>query len=567
MRDKKATEERVPGLPLVIGVTGHIDLLDSQSHREALEHSVRSIFSDFRMTYPRTPLVLLSPLAEGADRLVARVALEKGLRLVVPLPMPQALYEADFKTAESKEEFRQFLERADTVVTLTSPGNYGGDEIRERNEQYAQVGAYIARHSHILIALWDEVTSEKVGGTAQIVQFRLEGVPEPYGPRTTPLDLVASGPLYHVVTQRKSNSKTVGRPGELRKLYPRGYKDDQAAEAAYHRIYSRTDEFNRDSQRFASLLARSRASSKHFLFSGDRESLGPQLNRIINCYAEADSLAAFFQRYTLGIMKTLFVLVLAGVSFLQAYSDLDTQRKFLFIYMVILGVAYFIYWRAKRSEYHSKYLDYRALAEGLRVQFFWRLAGLKKPVADHYLRKQRSELDWIRKAIRVWTLSPDFEEKSGEAAASNSEKLRLVLSEWVEDQRRFFERRLKRDKRSLKWQKLGVKLLFGASLLLSALQFSQEPSNHLIFWIGMLLVIAGLLAGYGERRALAEQIKQYAQMGTIFALAEQRLRDLLDAGEHDQALDLIEELGKEALRENGDWVLLHRERAVEVPNL
>ena len=89
----------------------------------------------------------------------------------------------------------------------------------------------------------------------------------------------------------------------------------------------------------------------------------------------------------------------------------------------------------------------------------------------------------------------------------------------------------------------------------------------MIFWMGMLLVIAGLLAGYGERRALAEQIKQYAQMGTIFALAEQRLRDLLDTGEHEQALDLIEELGKEALRENGDWVLLHRERDVEVPNL
>ena len=28
---------------------------------------------------------------------------------------------------------------------------------------------------------------------------------------------------------------------------------------------------------------------------------------------------------------------------------------------------------------------------------------------------------------------------------------------------------------------------------------------------------------------------------------------------------LIEELGKEALVENGDWVLLHRERPLQVP--
>jgi hypothetical protein len=85
--------------------------------------------------------------------------------------------------------------------------------------------------------------------------------------------------------------------------------------------------------------------------------------------------------------------------------------------------------------------------------------------------------------------------------------------------------------------------------------------------MGMVLVIAGLISGYGERRALSEQIKQYSQMGTIFSLAERRLTDLLDANEHQQAIDLIEELGKEALRENGDWVLLHRERSVEVPNL
>jgi hypothetical protein len=32
------------------------------------------------------------------------------------------------------------------------------------------------------------------------------------------------------------------------------------------------------------------------------------------------------------------------------------------------------------------------------------------------------------------------------------------------------------------------------------------------------------------------------------------------------AQHLIEELGKEALEENGDWVLLHRERPLEVPH-
>src|SRR5437773_400418 len=61
------------GLPLVIGITGHRDLRGED--RAALEQQVRGIFMDLRNRYPATPLYLLSPLAEGADRLVARVAL------------------------------------------------------------------------------------------------------------------------------------------------------------------------------------------------------------------------------------------------------------------------------------------------------------------------------------------------------------------------------------------------------------------------------------------------------------------------------------------------------------
>jgi hypothetical protein len=607
--DKKAARDSILGLPLVIGVTGHRDLRDRD--REALDSCVRNIFSAFRRAYPHTPLVLLSPLAEGADRLVARVALDSGLSLVVPLPMPQSLYEMDFETPESKAEFRSLLGRAEKVFTLTLVGNYTVDEIRERGpsrtEQYAQVGAYIAQQSHILIALWDEVPSEKVGGTAQIVKFRLEGAPETYGPRHSPLDIVASGPLYHIVTPRESNPNPDGNPGELRKLFPKAHKTDEphenaettkgdveyatvhkketdkakdtekAAEEAYHLIFLRTDQFNRDSRLLDSKLAALHKLSKENLFSGNRESLPDSLKRIMERYAAADSLAIHFQRRTITILRVLFLLVFIGVCFFQAYSDIKALVWFLISYMSILGVAYICYALAKWKAFHGKYLDYRALAEGMRVQFFWVLAGLKKPVADYYLRKQRSELDWIRRAIHVWTLSMEFQEAPNKTVASSPERLQLVLNEWVTAQRRFFANAAKRDQRKLKWQKRFVRLFFLISVLLTAAQVAvqmnqvQDKNNPqgvpwLVFSMGLALVIGGLLAGYGERRALAEHIRQYAQMATIFASAEQRLKELLEKGEQRQALDLIEELGKEALGENGDWVILHRERAVEVPS-
>ncbi len=73
----------VSKLQLVIGVAGHMDL--RQQDRERLKGCVRGIFADLEKHYPKTPLVLLSALGEGADRLVAEIATDCGVNLIVPL--------------------------------------------------------------------------------------------------------------------------------------------------------------------------------------------------------------------------------------------------------------------------------------------------------------------------------------------------------------------------------------------------------------------------------------------------------------------------------------------------
>jgi hypothetical protein len=98
--------------------------------------------------------------------------------------MPKAIYETDFRTPESLTEFSDLLRRAVKWFELPLLPPSTESKIRShgeaRDRQYAYVGAYIARHSQILIALWDGVTSEAEGGTAQIVRFKLLGVPERY---------------------------------------------------------------------------------------------------------------------------------------------------------------------------------------------------------------------------------------------------------------------------------------------------------------------------------------------------------------------------------------------------
>jgi hypothetical protein len=54
-------------------------------------------------------------------------------------------------------------------------------------------------------------------------------------------------------------------------------------------------------------------------------------------------------------------------------------------------------------------------------------------------------------------------------------------------------------------------------------------------------------------------------MAETFTRAGERMAALLHDGKKARAAALAVELGKEALAEHGDWVILHRERPVELP--
>ena len=108
-------------LPLVVGVTGHRDLVPDDAPR--IIERVRALFTELAERYNHTPLVLMSSLAEGADRLVARAALECGVDLYAVLPMSAEAYEHDFESEESRVEFRELMRRSSgATVVGTTPG-------------------------------------------------------------------------------------------------------------------------------------------------------------------------------------------------------------------------------------------------------------------------------------------------------------------------------------------------------------------------------------------------------------------------------------------------------------
>jgi hypothetical protein len=558
-------------VPLTIGVTGHRDLVPSEIPR--IEARVRGLFEYLRARFPDRPLQILSPLAEGADRLVARVARDLGVRLAVPLPLPQSIYMEDFVGEASHREFLDLLGGAAAVYELpTAPGSdpqRWAERAEDRNRQYAAAGIFLCAHSHLLLALWDGKPSADLGGTAQVIGFHHHDVMPGYSPSTglNRQTLVAddSDLVYHVVVSR---DRIDGQPIEgLLPLSASWLTADEAEPRSselperFARVFERTSRFNRDVRQFQDRIA----SEGYSLIAAEaREFITPDMRYIDSLFCAADWLAIYFQQRTLAALRlTHACAFIMGLLFVT-YSNVQARGYFMLGFFCCLAGGFAVHLLASRGRWHSQYLEYRALAESLRVQFYWAVAGVTSDVStkfahDNFLQKQDSDLAWIPNVMRVAGVGCDVKPNL------DPRGLEFVLGQWVGadtrgGQLRYFRRKINdyaEHARTLDWfgRLIGVAAM--VILVLTLLVSSADARNWLFAILGWALLLFGLRESYSHKTAEKELIKQYQFMYSIFSKAHRRIQAAKDDQERRGVLRI---LGESALDEHAEWILRHRDR-------
>jgi hypothetical protein len=565
-----------PRLPLVIAVTGHRNLCADE--RPGLCRAVRNFLVEMRDRFPDRRLQLLTPLAEGADQLVADVALELGLEVIAVLPMSTRAYRDDFQGPDRLHEFDQRLARMHEIIELP-PVQGSAPEAHavpgsERDAQYAQLGVFLAAHCHLLLAIWDGKPSDQIGGTGDVVQFHhdshMPGYTDSVFATQQMLIDDESDLVYHVVCSRDQDD---GRPAAgLVPLETWWYSKDADAPRSrsmppqHEVIFARSAEFSRDRMRHAELIHH----TAHPLFKGaDAPDLPAHVADIDVLFRTADVLAVHYQRKVLRTLRVTHVLAFfMGLSFIL-YADVQTERAFMVVFLSLFMISAVFQAVAKRRQWHRKYLDYRALAEGLRVQFYWAVAGVcdendSQFVHDNFLRTQEPEVGWIRNEMRVAGLRTDA------ARSSDDRGLKFVLGEWIGDeaggQLAYFNRRTA-DR--VRWNRLtealGVtSLLTSVVMILMVVVAGDRLSDAwigpLLAMMGALLLVYGIRQGYAYALAEKELIKQYEFMQRLFSNARHRL-DL--AATPLEQRQILRALGRAALDEHSEWLVMHRSRSVE----
>ena len=104
-----------------------------------------------------------------------------------------------------------------------------------------------------------------------------------------------------------------------------------------------------------------------------------------------------------------------------------------------------------------------------------------------------------------------------------------------------------------------------ASFFIAAIQLAVPTSYSILITLGLMPVLAGLLVGYIEKMGFHGHKKSAHFMVALYTRAEELIKRGFVRGDLNHITALIVELGKEALREIGEWILYHRERPLEIP--
>lgn len=525
-------------IPIVIGVTAHRKIREQDG--SVILEAVKTELRKLQKLFPHSSLVMLSSLAEGGDLLCADAAEELDMPLIVALPRAREDYEQDF-SEKALTRFTHHCARAKQLFVApdTEPFLQSGTT---RDYQFRQAGIYVATHCHVLLALWDGAPGKHGCGTAEVVDFALNG---DYDPASgMPLRSGNNEAVVHIYTPREEDAeKTAGAATVLGNW------------EAVLDILRKTDDYNLNVSE-VSPEGNSRLPAGH-----DSD---PALEKMETISRAAGKLS---RQYARRYRRVLALLAVASALLTFAFLMYDEAEA---IWMILVcGLMLLAAWGCQRyavhSDCHRRYIEYRVLAECLRVQTYLHYAGSRIQTFELLSWTQQEETAWILDALFVLTIG------------SNPGNRHDIRACWVDAQRNYHgaacqsaERKLSASDRTVRFaliMSVGLYLLgVGYELLCGGLIFRPAVAvEDVEFWRTVLKILMGTIsavtlfvANFYGRLALPRTLSDHQKMERFYAKMSAEIEK---SGQTDALLTV---LAREELTENGNWCSYQRDNKPDI---
>ena len=298
--------------------------------------------------------------------------------------------------------------------------------------------------------------------------------------------------------------------------------------------------------------------------------------------------------------RILMTLAVIAFGFFSAYSDLTDDYWLLVAYLVFIVAAYLFYWIFVKSvNAHNDYLEFRSLAEGMRVQCYWYAANINECVGSNYTVKFQKDMFWAAQAFRAWYVT-DYLMKNNTDGSSYLEAQPMpsyhpendyIKTEWLgtllkkdesgkyvtdlpagcpsnpPEQLGFFTSRISRfsvKNRHSKQITLGFTvfaIILSVVLAFCIRHFDFGHENWFVFAIGIINILTIIVTTNNQLNAYQELASKYSYCQF---LAQKAVQDY-DV-DNSKATEIFKQFGIEALEENAEWLMIKNDREPAVPS-
>ncbi|HEX7194467.1 MAG TPA: hypothetical protein VF207_05820 [Chthoniobacterales bacterium] len=361
---------------------------------------------------------------------------------------------------------------------------------QERDRRYAAAGEYVAAYSDILIAVTDKpigqaesaiVNPGEDSGARAIAELKRRGLTPGLLPVLPALSWADNGPVIHIYAPRKRKEvcgrgeKPSGAETEpLEVLYPYdcrppGVSENEHDNPAWHKagrailkaVAKNLERLNsekiriepaREDGAFAEMLPASSDSSagpsRNHALSTANEHLKANLDRLARLRRRVADYGAHYNAHLTVLKRALFSLAFCSAFFFSLADNWNVNDGMLSLPQIFFVTAFgltlatwIVYLCFKKTAAAERSDDYRAIAEGLRVQFYWTASGSGEAVASNYLQRQRGELGWIRKVISVaaFPYEPNRVQFNQLSLDAKLAALQSIRKAWISGQYAYFK--------------------------------------------------------------------------------------------------------------------------------
>lgn len=518
-------------------------------------------------TSRQTPLnwCVISSLAKGTDRIVAHSAMDNlNASLEVILPFEVNNYRKDFNTQVDLEEFNNLFDKAVNKSTLQ---NFSYTDYKSKEEGYEQAGIEVVDSCEILLTIWDGKVARGRGGTAEIIRYACSinrpvvwiNALEPESP-----------PVLITSIQSKTENHERNSAENLqvfKKTLP-----NNAAE--WSSRFMQVAEYNRDSA-FIQTDFNKILKSNLDKFEKARKNttllpheINPIIYKLLPHHTRADLLAIKYQKLHIRSATWLYRLAAIAVS-IAVLQTLYAPAQTAWVLLEILSLLGAVVWFRISiiHHWHEKWLNYRHLAERIRILLFHSLGG-KQSIIPSVLSQQLP----FYPGPGGWVLDVSEQIKKGIPTVKIPEDKiqdvkRIVLEGWITDQVKYHHSNALNKEQLARKDHLLIGCMLFATLVAAVLHLVKAV--HPVFLENLIIAIVIILPSFAAAQHAIGSIHDYERMATRSARMKEILLSLQSSINR---VNSWEELSLEIKRaedimsaENHEWCVSLSFRRVSLP--